>query len=397
MNIKLSTFKSRLKHSAEFEAETAGFLQNIERELGYPIAYAELDDYDCDLKLIFVQTGGSEGLFLDSFGKLQAPYYLLTNGGNNSLAASLEILTYLNSCGKTGEILHGSASYVAERIRSLAAVNSAKKRLANARLGVIGAPSDWLIASVPDYAEVKRRLGVTLVDVPNAEAETAVKNGETTTAEHAEYTDFDKQEIAKALKIYDALDGIKDKYALDGLTIRCFDLLSSLKSTGCLALAELNARGIIGTCEGDVATMLSMLIANSVTVQSSFQANPSRIDTESNRVTFAHCTAPLDMLDGYRLDTHFESGIGVAVKGELRTGRVTVFRLSADLKRYFVSAGTLERNLDEANLCRTQAVIRLDKPVTELLKTPCGNHHVILYGDYAEAITQLMDELNIRN
>ena len=30
MNIKLSTFKSRLKHSAEFEAETAGFLQNIE-------------------------------------------------------------------------------------------------------------------------------------------------------------------------------------------------------------------------------------------------------------------------------------------------------------------------------------------------------------------------------
>ncbi len=74
MNIKLSTFKSRLKHSAEFEAETAGFLQNIERELGYPIAYAELDDYDCDLKLIFVQTGGSEGLFLDSFGKLQAPY-----------------------------------------------------------------------------------------------------------------------------------------------------------------------------------------------------------------------------------------------------------------------------------------------------------------------------------
>ena len=65
MNIKLSAFKSRLKHSAKFEAETTEFLQNIERELGYPIAYAELNDYDCDLKLIFVQTGGSEGLFLE--------------------------------------------------------------------------------------------------------------------------------------------------------------------------------------------------------------------------------------------------------------------------------------------------------------------------------------------
>mgnify|MGYP003301395200 CR=1 FL=1 len=55
-----------------------------------------LDDYDCDLKLIFIESGGSEGLFLDGFKLLKAPYYLLTSGDNNSLAASLEILTYLN-------------------------------------------------------------------------------------------------------------------------------------------------------------------------------------------------------------------------------------------------------------------------------------------------------------
>lgn len=393
MNIKLSAFKSRLKHSAKFEAETTEFLQNIERELGYPIAYAELDDYDCDLKLIFVQTGGSEGLFLENLGKLQEPYYLLTNGSNNSLAASMEILTYLNARGKQGEILHGSASYVAQRIKLLATVRSAKQKLSNCRLGVVGAPSDWLIASVPDYATVKQKLGVTLVDVPLAEVESAVKNGEYKPAEHGVYPEFDKRELAKASEIYDALNGIKSKYNIDGLTIRCFDLLQSLKSTGCLALAELNARGIVGTCEGDVAAMLSMLVAKTVTGQSSFQANPSRIDTENNRVTFAHCTIPLDMVDGYRFDTHFESGIGVAIKGEMRTGRVTVLRLSADLKRCFVSAGTLVRNLDEADLCRTQAVIQLDKPVTELLKTPCGNHHVIIYGDCADTIDRLMDEL----
>ena len=231
------------------------------------------------------------------------------------------------------------------------------------------------------------------MDVPLAEVESAVKNGEYKHAEHGAYPEFDKRELAKASEIYDALDGIKSKYSLDGLTIRCFDLLQSLKSTGCLALAELNARGIVGTCEGDVAAMLSMLVAKTVTGQSSFQANPSRIDTENNRVTFAHCTIPLDMVDGYRFDTHFESGIGVAIKGEMRTGRVTVLRLSADLKRCFVSAGTLVRNLDEADLCRTQAVIQLDKPVTELLKTPCGNHHVIIYGDCADTIDRLMDEL----
>ena len=393
MVIKLSTFKSRLKHSPEFDKDTDEFIGGIERILGAQLSYADIADYDCDLRLIFVQTGGSEGLFLENFGKLQEPYYLLTNGSNNSLAASMEILTYLNVRSKTGEIIHGSAEYIAERIKRLTAINNAKRKLANARLGVVGKPSDWLISSIPSYDTVKKVLGVTLVDVPLAEVETSVNNCALTPEKQSEYPEFDKQELDKALQIYAALDGIKNKYRLDGLTIRCFDLLSSLKSTGCLALAELNARGIIGTCEGDVAAMLSMLVAKAVTGQSSFQANPSRIDAENNLVTFAHCTVPLDMVDQYRFDTHFESGIGVAVKGELHTGRVTVFRISADLKRYFVSSGTLIQNLDEADLCRTQAVIQLDKPVTELLKTPCGNHHVIIYGDCADTLAQLMDEL----
>lgn len=393
MNVKISAFKSRLKHSPEFEKEIAQFIESIERELGRTMPYAELDDYDCDLKLIFIQTGGSEGAFLENFDKLQEPYYLLTNGSNNSLAASLEILTYLNKTGKQGEVLHGSAQYIASRIRDLARVASAKKKLAVSRLGVVGIPSDWLIASVPEYKAVQEKLGVTLVDVPLGEAEKLAKSPDLKAAEHLDYPAFDKTELKKASDIYNALSVIKDKYSLDGLTIRCFDLLSSLNSTGCLALAELNRLGVIGTCEGDVAAMLSMYVARLLTNQSNFQANPSRIDVERNRVTFAHCTIPLDMIDDYHFDTHFESGLGVAVKGEMRTGRVTVFRMSADLKRYFVSAGTLVTNLNESDLCRTQAIIELDKPVTELLKTPCGNHHVIIYGDHAELISKTMDEL----
>lgn len=46
--------------------------------------------YQCDLPLILIQSGGSEGLFLENFSKLKAPFYLLTYGNNNSLAASLK-------------------------------------------------------------------------------------------------------------------------------------------------------------------------------------------------------------------------------------------------------------------------------------------------------------------
>ena len=58
-----------------------------------------------DLSLILVQTGGSEGLFKkDIYGKFEGPYYLLTYGSSNSLAASLEILSFIKNEGKKGTL-----------------------------------------------------------------------------------------------------------------------------------------------------------------------------------------------------------------------------------------------------------------------------------------------------
>lgn len=393
MNIKVAAFQSRLQHSPEFNKEISEFIHGVETALGDRLVFTELEDYDCDLKLIFVQTGGSEGYFLQNFDKLKEPYYILTNGANNSLAASLEILTYLNLKNKKGEILHGDAEYIAKRIKTLAQTNAAVKKLKQARLGVIGTPSDWLISSVPDYRAVKEKLGITLLDVPLADVEKYATTPHPSEIAASDYKDFNAEDMKKSISIYDAISKIAEDNNLDGVTIRCFDLLSSLKGTGCLALAELNRRGIIGTCEGDVAAMISMYVAKLVSGQSNFQANPSRLDVKNNRVIFAHCTVPFDMVTDYRFDTHFESGIGVAVKGELKKGKITVFRISSDLKRYFLSSGRIVKNTDDKNLCRTQIDVALDKPVTELLTAPCGNHHVILYGDYTEQIDNLMKTL----
>lgn len=391
MNIKISALKSRLKHSEQFDSEISLFLSAVENKLQSKLTFSELSDYDCDLKLIFVETGGSEGVFLKNFDKLKEPYYLLTNGSNNSLAASMEIMTYLRKTGKNGEILHGSADYIAKRIKQLAAVSVTLEKLKQTRLGVIGNPSDWLISSVPDYAEVKNKLGVTLIDIPLDEVKQLIDL--TRTPDLSRYPLFNKYELARADAICYALQKIVEKYNLDGFTIRCFDLLDSIKSTGCLALAEFNRQGITATCEGDITAMLSMHIVKLLTGQSSFQANPSRIDVEKNEIVFAHCTVPFDMVESYKFDTHFESGIGVAIKGEMKTGQATIFRLSSDLKRYFVSSGEITKNLNESNLCRTQLVIKPDKPVTDILTNPCGNHHVIVYGDHSDKLTQLMNVL----
>ncbi|MDE6661114.1 MAG: hypothetical protein K2J93_04780 [Anaeroplasmataceae bacterium] len=393
LNIKLATFKSRLQHSLEFDKEIESFIENIEKEIGTTLELSELSDYDCDLKLIFIQTGGSEGLFLENINLLQEPYYLLTNGGNNSLAASLEILTYLNQIGKKGEILHGNISYIGKRIKELAIIEKATKELKSSRFGVIGTPSDWLISSVPSYEKIKEVLGVELVDISLKTIEQKAKAPHFTSLHPDSFVEYNKKDMESSIEVYNALlETIKENH-LAGTTIRCFDLLTSIKATGCLALAKLNEEGIIGTCEGDIMAMISMYIARLLTGKSNFQANPSRIDVDHNSIVFAHCTIPLDMVQNYSLNTHFESGIGVAIKGELKTGNVTIFRMSSDLKHYFVSKGILMNNLKEENLCRTQINVRLNKDVKELLKHPCGNHHIILYGDYEELIDQFMKSI----
>ncbi len=393
MKINIITLKSLIHDSKEFNEASLKFLNEINDELKkYENIDFTLNDNNEILNLIFVETGGSEGLFLKRINEFKEPYYFLTSGNNNSLAASLEIMTYLNIHNLRGEIIHGGISYIAKRIYELYKVNKLKEDLKKINLGVIGKPSDWLISSVPSFDLVKEKLGVNLVNIKMEELESEY-NKPSFKRRNDIKLEYDENELFKADKIYNALSVLKDRYELSGLTLRCFDLLSSVKSTGCLGLAYLNYDHIIGTCEGDIAAMLTMTIVEKLLGQYSFQANPSRIDVENNKIVFAHCTIPFGMLKDYHLTTHFESKIGVAVKGELEEKDITVLRISSNLKDYFISEGKILTNLNDPNLCRTQIEVKMDEDVKTLLKKPCGNHHIIFYGRHKELIKNVLDEL----
>lgn len=334
-----------------------------------------------DLDLVYVVTGGTEGLFLEALPQIQGHVHILTSGKSNSLAASMEILSYLKQVGRSGEIIHGTAEYVAARIELLARVERGRRRLAGGlRLGVIGEPSDWLIASHPDEKVLREKLGVELVRVPMTDLIAKLEGIPQDPMEGAEY-------------IYKVLKGIVAEQNLQGLTLRCFDLLDTIRNTGCLALARLNAEGIPASCEGDIPALVTMAIGHALTGQCGFQANPSRIDPATGEYLFAHCTVPLDMVSSYGYATHFESGIGVAIRGVLPEGNATIFKVAGDLSRYFVTPAQLLRNQAEEGLCRTQVVLRAEGVSDYFLKGPVGNHHVIFCGDYAEVFREFMAKI----
>lgn len=395
--ILIYPIKSLMRHDNYVDHDSKQLLDDLSILLGSNYQFKIIDNFDSikdELVLILVQSGGSEGYFKkDIYPKFNGPYYLLTYGSCNSLAASLEILSFLKQHNKKGEVLHGDNDYIVERIKSLSDIKTSD----NIRLGVFGTPSDWLISSDVDYKKCEEIFNISLIDVDQDEIVKEIESFDIDQIKVNEEFDYDKLELKKALRIYQALKNIVVRYNLQGFTLRCFDIIAKVHTSACLALAMLNKEGIIAGCEGDIPAMiLAYLIKKALNVNS-FQANPQWINPKDNTIEFAHCTLPLDMCETYNFDTHFESGIGVGIHGILKEGPITIFKISADLNEFYCETGMLTNNDYRKDRCRTQIKIKLDAPVLYFLNSSLGNHHQIIYGNHQDELINFMINMGLRN
>jgi len=328
-------------------------------------------------QVVAVLTGGTESKFVhlveDGLIDLHQPVYLMVSGHSNSLAASLEILSYIRQHKGVGKVMMSADDTEIPEVAETASLTAAPTDalLHNdqpLRLGVVGKPSDWLISSGVDYKEVLKRMNIELVDIDIEEMQSIgiVHPG-----------------MPGAEAIYQRLKELVVKNNLQGVTLRCFDLLTTVKNTGCIALSKLNDEGIPASCEGDIPTLLTMMLCKKITGEPCFQVNPARIQA-NGEMLFAHCTLPLKMTEKHEYTTHFESGIGVAIHGDLPTGDYTLVKMSGDMQRLLAVDVELERCKFEANLCRTQVWIKATPEVSQyFLTAPIHNHHILIRGHHA--------------
>ena len=358
-----------------------------------------------DLITIFVKTGGTENLFKDIFDKLEGPTVLIATSLHNSLAASMEILSWIQTQGREGRILHGKPVEIANKLKNIVTVNKTIDKISNSKLGVIGEPSDWLIDSHINKNIVKDKWGLDVVDIPmqevikeynNIKEEQAEKLTNEFSRKAVSIKEPTKNDLIKAAKVYYALKNIVNKYELNALTIRCFDLVTELKTTGCLALSLLNNEGIVAGCEGDVPAAVSMMIINYLTDNIPFMANPVSLNTNKNKVKFAHCTIATNSVDDYIIRSHFETGIGVGIQGELSKGDITLFKLGGSALDHVVYKNAkLINNLNSEFACRTQILVDFkNDDINYFLTEPIGNHHIIVEGAYQDLIKEFLDSVD---
>jgi L-fucose isomerase-like protein len=404
MEIALVSFMADINNQQKIDQSLADKYENLNKEFeiteieAEDVPYHDFSKYD--LTLNFIKSGGSENKFADVLSYLPKPVYLYAVELNNSLPAALEILSFVKSEGISAKILHGETAQINSEIKKLAEYKKVRDSITEARIGIIGKPSDWLIGSKVDYEHAGHHWGTKFIDIEleefyNNYDEVKKEKAEKKAAELADaaekMVENSFEDLIEAAKIYYALKKVVDNHNLDALTVRCFDIVEKLNNTGCLALALLNNEGIIAGCEGDVPAVFTMFLAYKLTGEIPFMANPAAINSKEDDIIFAHCTIATAITDKFILRSHFETGIGVGIQGIIDNGEVTVFKIAGEgLEQYFAAEGKIIDNLDNKAACRTQLKVNLPGGSDYFLNDAAANHHILILGSHADLINEFL-------
>ena len=280
-----------------------------------------------------------------------------------------------------------------------ASADALVKALGGCTIGLIGEASPWLIASGIDKEALSERCGVSFREISIGTLADKYlgyrelwKNHTLSAGARAELDevlcrfscslegDRTAEDLSDAAIMYLALASICKEEHLDAVTVKCFDLLSSCKTTACLALALLNDNGIIAGCEGDIPSICTMLAIYKALGRPSFMANPASIDSDNLSIDFAHCTIPTVMVESCTLPSHFESGIGIGINGEVPLGNYTLCKLSGKtLERSLICNGRLVKGEYLSNRCRTQVrfIFESKAKFDAFCKARVGNHIIL--------------------
>jgi L-fucose isomerase-like protein len=351
--------------------------------------------------VVFVATGGTEREILQRVQREAGePVLLVAHPGQNSLPAALEVLARVQQLGRQGRILYLRDPGDGDGLRDLVeAIRDRRvwRALRDSRIGLVGEPSDWLVASSPALEVVRTAWGPTVVPIPlesilAAPDEESLARGESVASAFRRGAEAlvepAEPDLLAAGRVYGTLYRLVQAERLDAVAVRCFDLVVRQQTTGCLALARLAEDGIVAGCEGDLVATVAMLWIYRMLGTASWMANPSRIDPDRGTLSLAHCTVPRSMCGPYRLRSHFESGLGVGIQGEMSTGPVTLVRIGGlRLERLWVVDGMLVGNTDHPDLCRTQVEVEIGRDaLKDLLARPLGNHVVVAPGHHAATL-----------
>ena len=240
----------------------------------------------------------------------------------------------------------------------------------------------WEKADKDQAQEIVNRWKKDAVDIQNVSDETLEKSA--------------RMYLAKkqCLKIHDAC----------GITINCLGGFygGHIHAYPCLGFHELLNEGLVGACECDTLSTLTMVVMTTLTKGRPGYISDPVMDVAAKQIIYAHCVAankpfgPNGASNPFTIMTHSEDRQGASLRSTLPLGYMTTtLEMHPLRKEILFHQAITAANSTEDRACRTKIagipVGDFEKLFTEWDRW--GWHRVTYYGDLKEPVFALADAL----
>jgi len=211
--------------------------------------------------------------------------------------------------------------------------------------------------------EVKKKLGADLVTIKNEQILEIAKSIDPKAAE-AEAEQYwikpaigilepTRQEIIDSARYYLAVKQLMIQENARGIcSAACMG-----NPRGCLTFSKLNDLGLVGACEGDIDSTLTMLLFAHAFRTPGFITDPV-VNEAKNAVVQFHCTSFTQRPDGSRMPfvirNQTDSGGGVALQVQWQVGEPVTMAKLVNLETMLAVPGKIIETTTSPLACRTQ-------------------------------------------
>ena len=281
-------------------------------------------------------------------------------------------------------------------------------RMRQTRIIVVGAPQGTAAACSAE--QVKQRLGTEMVPVKNEQVIEAHKAVDLKAAEAEaeqywiskakEIREPGREEIINSARMYLAMKNMMIK---EGARATTSSHCMGEPAKGCLTYSKLNDQGLVGVCEGDMDSTLTMLMFGYAFGVPGFVTDPV-FDTSQNALIHFHCTCATRMAGPtstrlpFTIRTQTDSDRGVSLQVEMPIGQPVTCAKFINLDTMLISTGKIFRITQDELGCRTQFWTKVADARSMFHNWGCGVlkggvmtllHRAVFFGDHMQSIKNL--------
>jgi len=295
-----------------------------------------------------------------------------------------------------------------DEIDQVVALMRVAPHLRQTRIITVGEPRGTDPACTAE--QVKQRLGAEVVAISNEQVIKTHQAIDTKAAEAEaqrywisqarQIVEPSKDDIVNSARLYLAIKKLMLKERAHAVTSsHCM----GRPAKACLTFTKLNDLGLVGACEGDMDSTLTMLMFAYAFGVPGFISDPV-FDTSRNVLIHFHCTSATRM-DGpagkrlpFTIRTQSDTEKGVSLDVENRVGQVVTCAKFVNLDTMLISTGRIIEVTHDELGCRTQFVTEVADARKMFHNWGAGIlkggimtrlHRVVFYGDYLQSIRNL--------